>query len=126
MANFPAPKASEMDGGQKCPPEKVHFIKDLVESGFVIHWLSPTDFIAVSGIGEWIDFGVFTFHLRDSKATMEEAEYRLLWRGSGPGGPGHSLRELRHTYFGNEEGYIFYIDIDMTIKALNKLKEWFA
>lgn len=34
-------------------------------------------------------------------------------------------RAMKHTYFGDKEGYIFYLPIDETIKSMEILKKYF-
>lgn len=45
----------------------------------------------------------------------------LVFHGEGPS---DGLRELRHTYWG-EDGYLFYPDARVITAALAALKEWF-
>lgn len=47
--------------------------------------------------------------------------YEVLARGNGTGG---SLREARHTYFG-EDGYVFYVDAAALAWAFELLGRWF-
>lgn len=53
---------------------------------------------------------------------VDETLMSVVFYGEGPSG---ALRELRHTYWGDEHGYIFYVHADIVIAALNALREWF-
>lgn len=49
----------------------------------------------------------------------------IVFHGSGPGGAkGVTLRELRHTYWG-EDGYVFYPNGTLIAAAFAALGEWF-
>lgn len=77
-----------------------------------------------------VSFAVFEFasgpcFMPDGKTTVDglvdETQMTVLFHGEGPSS---ALRELRHTYWG-EDGYIFYVHADTVIAALNALREWF-
>lgn len=55
---------------------------------------------------------------------VEPAYYERVFHGGGPSG---SLRELRHTYWGepNNSGYIFYPNGALICAAFQHLKRWF-
>lgn len=55
---------------------------------------------------------------------VDPATYNRVFHGSGPSG---SLRELRHTYWGEPDnsGYIFYPNGKLIAAAFEALKEWF-
>lgn len=53
----------------------------------------------------------------------EDRFFSVVFHGRGPSG---SLRECRHTYWGEDgNGYIFYPPFDLIIAALNELKKYF-
>lgn len=59
-----------------------------------------------------------------SKGDGSDPQYSHIAHGEGPAG---SLRESRHTYFGDpgEGGYVFYLNAELLCWALGKLKRWF-
>lgn len=65
--------------------------------------------------------------IREFVIAEEASEYEgkfyvdVFWSGEGTGG---SLRELRHSWFG-EDGYIFYLNLDHLIAAAQFLKQHF-
>lgn len=74
--------------------------------------------------GLHVSFVVFRFHCGPAtKNGVEVAgeKVQMVFRGSGPSG---SLRELRHTHWG-EDGYIFYPDAKLIAAAFDRLAEWF-
>ncbi len=77
--------------------------------------------------GGWLQFAVLEFYDGNwsgdgDKITGERVE--VAWRGEGPGGVDHPLRELRHSYFGRD-GYLFYAPLDLFAAAIPMLKRWF-
>ncbi len=94
-----------------------------------VYDLSPNAVLAIFEKRD--DFGIFSveyafYSFMMSNCDGTEARYRCEWRGSGTG---DTLREMRHTYFNPDEpdyqGYMFYLPIDDTIKALTILKRYF-
>ena len=94
------------------------------------HWLAfkvsmPYNDLNPIDIKEcWLDFAMFSF----AQSNLDDRELRVnkIFQGSGPTS---SLKELRHMNWGSrkdcEGGYLFYLPIDATIKALTILKEYF-
>jgi hypothetical protein len=73
----------------------------------------------------YVDFIVFRCH--SGAATKDGVEVdgpkmQIVFRGEGPSG---SLRELRHTWWGDDESYLPSIRPDEIIPAFEALKEWF-
>jgi len=69
-----------------------------------------------------IQWGMFTFG-QEEIGKPETAVWCKIFEGSGPTG---SLKEFRHNWFGqDEDGYVFYLPIKATIKALEILNEYF-
>lgn len=72
--------------------------------------------------GLFVQFAVFEFSSSPyHDAEVANTQYSLLFYGEGPSS---SLRECRHTWWG-EEGYVFYPDAALITDALEKLKKWF-
>ncbi len=71
--------------------------------------------------GLWLHFAVLEFRRSD-----DEGEFApCLFFGEGPGGAkGESLREGRHTYWG-EDGYIFYPNGKLITAAFRALAEFY-
>ena len=75
----------------------------------------------------WTEVAVFHFHCgpatKDGVA-VGPALYDRVFHGGGPAG---SLRELRHTYWGEADnaGYIFYPNGKLIVDAIAKLRRWF-
>lgn len=66
-------------------------------------------------IDGWISFVVFKFYAGD-----ESVYYSKVFCGKGPS---QNLRELRHTYWGeNGAGYIFFPSAKLICDAFDKLK----
>lgn len=73
----------------------------------------------------WLDYGFFGFSSSDCDDT--NTKVNCIFQGGGTGTlkkGDHSLREFRHTYFG-EDGYAFYLPLKETIKALQILNVYF-
>ena len=66
------------------------------------------------------NFAVFQYDYADANETFMS----VIWHGCGTTG---NLRELRHSYFGHPEdnGYIFYVPLDLMEKAIKVLREFF-
>jgi hypothetical protein len=70
---------------------------------------------------EWYHYGLFQFAGAESdgdKNTMVEK----IFIGQGPSG---NLREMRHTYFGEKDGYIFYLPMKMIREAFDVLSKYY-
>lgn len=68
-----------------------------------------------------LDFALFSFGM--SEVDGKNTRVHLVFEGSGPTA---NLKEFRHTYWGpTREGYVFYLPIKATIKALEILSEYF-
>lgn len=120
------------------PDDKLFTKEDLETHRFKIHELetspgsgilairSDKPIIDMKDEGSWLDFGVFSWH---SKGMFEDERidaYSLWWKGCGPGGENCSLRELRHSYFGNSgDGYVFYFSLNEMTAAIKLLRRWF-
>lgn len=73
--------------------------------------------------GLWLRFAVLDFFQSEMNGQNELAT--CLFFGDGPGGKaGESLRECRHTYWG-EDGYIFYPDGPLIAAAFEALSEFY-
>tara|TARA_R100001086_G_C11840641_1_gene259010 strand:- start:1467 stop:1793 length:327 start_codon:yes stop_codon:yes gene_type:complete len=74
-----------------------------------------------------LDGGILVINNRDCIIDYAVVEYgndvegTMVWHGTGVGA---NLRECRHSYFG-EDGYVFYMNGDLFISAINKLKDYF-
>lgn len=76
-----------------------------------------------SKYGNWKYFAVLRF--AQSETNGENELDSIVFYGDGPGGkPEESLRECRHTYWG-EDGYIFYPDGKLIVAALTALSEFY-
>lgn len=103
--------------------DKVYHRKTLVDSGFEIIEL-PGDGILVrkDPSDTWIEFAVLEWHTEYMHlGEVLAVEYSMLFHGQGTGG---CLRELRHTYWG-EDGYLFYINRGLVEAAFKALEQWF-
>lgn len=76
------------------------------------HWLF-TD----TSKGHWIDFALMAFVSKDDDDTYVST----VFKGSGT----VDQREMRHVWFGDGDGYVFYLPGDAVIKALEFLKTYF-
>jgi len=73
----------------------------------------------------WLDYGLF--QIVSSASDGSSTEVSCIFQGGGTGTLKEgefSLREFRHTYFG-DDGYVFYMPIKETIKALQILSTYF-
>lgn len=71
-----------------------------------------------------VSFVVFDFHSGPSTRdgdVVDGEKMSLVFHGNGPSS---SLRELRHTYWG-EDGYLFYAQGRLIAAAFIALNEWF-
>ncbi len=69
--------------------------------------------------GTFVEFAVLEFYVQDDDDTY----LQCVWAGEGTGG---ALRELRHSWFGeNQGGYVFYLRLDTMIAACQALQEYF-
>ena len=97
-------------------------VRELKNVEYVCGWLVvQRDLPASPSGGLWLRFAVLRFHQSDD----EGEKATCLFYGDGPGGAeGDSLRECRHTYWG-EGGYIFYPDGTLIVAALKALSEFY-
>lgn len=65
----------------------------------------------------WVSFVVFDLWSINADAT----KLGVVFHGTGPG----SLRELRHTYWGGDDGYLPSPSTKLITAAFDALKEWF-
>lgn len=65
-----------------------------------------------------VQFAVFHLSYGDDKDTMMSC----VFHGTGPSG---SLRECRHTWWGDDEGYVFYPPGRLITQAFQCLSEFF-
>lgn len=76
-----------------------------------------------STFGNWMQFTVLQFATSNSDGSNEFGS--IVFYGDGPGGkPDESLRECRHTYWG-EDGYIFYPNGKLISSAFAALSEFY-
>jgi hypothetical protein len=83
--------------------------------------------LAVCEDGIHVEFSVFRFASGPATidgVVVEPATYEVVFYG---GGPSSSLRELRHTYWGQADngGYIFYPNAKLITAAFAALRRWF-
>jgi len=91
---------------------------EVLEGGLCFLCLYQTD-------EQWLDYGLFEQICSDEGGN--NAKVQIIFHGGGPGTLKEgefSLREFRHTYFG-DEGYYFYLPIKSTIQALQILSKYF-
>lgn len=69
--------------------------------------------------GSWLRFAVLRFAV--SEVGGRDIQTAIVFHGEGPSG---SLRECRHTYWG-EDGYLFYPDGPVIVAALKALSEFY-
>lgn len=70
-----------------------------------------------------INFSVLRFHSSDGDGN--NSKFHCFWYGTGTGEP---LRECRHSWFneeGFENGYIFYLNRDLMVDAMDVLLNYF-
>lgn len=65
----------------------------------------------------WVTFACFTFSTQEGTTTY----YDMLLHGEGTAPP---LKECRHTYVG-EQGYVFYMPLDVMAAAIAELQKVF-
>lgn len=77
-----------------------------------------------NAVDHHVSFVVFRFHSGPSTrdgVVVDGEKMSVVFHGNGPSG---ALRELRHTYWG-ENGYIFYPHGVLIASAFEALREWF-
>jgi hypothetical protein len=79
--------------------------------------LEGSAYLAMRNEDGWVSFAVFDVW----SIGADEVKLGLVFHGSGPSG---YLRELRHTYWG-DEGYLFDPSPKVIVAAFDRLKEWF-
>ncbi len=75
--------------------------------------------VHVDDEGAWIVWALFE---RDGADDDGDVDYSLVAHGCGISG---ALREARHTYFGERDGYLFYVNPGLIAWAFEQLREWF-
>lgn len=66
----------------------------------------------------WIDFCLFEFNTGIDDKTL----LKKIWYGSGISG---NLREFRHSYFGDGDGYVFYAPLEAMALSIGVLRKYF-
>lgn len=109
---------------ETCEPTWVYSLDEIKAKGWEMVDLGGNNWLAVALEGLGVEYAFFSFHCADQN--MANVQVECIWEGQGTG---DGLREMRHTYFmpDDEEtpGYVFYLPIDATIKALQHLKKYF-
>lgn len=95
---------------------------DELKAKFDVRELAP-GWLVLRGPNEnnWMTFAVMEF--AESETSGANTLVSCVFHGEGPGGK-DSLRECRHTYWG-EDGYIFYPNGEIITNALAALREFF-
>lgn len=105
-------------------PTKCSLLVDIKAAYPIIEALEENEYppiLAICDDDDSIDYAYYQFSSRT--LGEEPVYYECIWHGHGYGG---SLREMRHTYFKvDDNGYVFYLDIKGTIRALEILKRYF-
>lgn len=103
---------SDIDSTYSLGKIKAQFdVRELTRDGWLaLHWDEERI---------WLKFAVLEFHTSD--VNNENILVSCLFHGEGPTG---SLRECRHTWWG-EDGYLFYPDGAIISAALKALSEHF-
>jgi hypothetical protein len=100
----------------------VYSAEEVREFAQELHDLGSGNWLAISSDKDKFiyNFAMFSFYSRDVDGAEEY--WSRIFEGTGPSS---SLREFRHTWWGEGDGYVFYLPIDATIKALTILKKYF-
>jgi hypothetical protein len=109
----------EIDGPDQ---EKAHELEDL-KKAFSDHLELIPGSLWVFWREEdvWLNFAFFEFYQSD--ADDKNMIVRCFWRGGGTTG---SLRELRHSYIGEDgKGYVFYFNKQRFLRAIEWLSQHF-
>lgn len=77
--------------------------------------------IREEGDSIYIEYALFDYSTGDC-SDGTPALMKCIFHGYGFGG---GLREMRHTYFGQEAGYVFYLPTQALIDSLKILQEYF-
>jgi len=89
-------------------------VREVCKDGYlVLNWGEDPDRL-------WLKFAVLSFdssQVDDSKVMLS-----LIFHGEGPSS---NLREFRHTWWGDENGYIFYANPKVICSALLALSEFY-
>jgi hypothetical protein len=98
--------------------------KHIRELATVVVNLEGQGLLAVLEDGIHISFAVFRWEQGSASGDPPDEWYQRVFHGSGPSG---SLRELRHTYWGETDnsGYIFYAPGKLIADAFKQLERWF-
>lgn len=68
----------------------------------------------------WGEFVVGLFNSSNVDGT--DISYGIFWNGCGTLEP---LRELRHSWFGDKDGYVFYLNKNIIFDAIDFLNQYF-
>ena len=65
-------------------------------------------------------FALFRFNSSNMDGSNETWE--KIFEGTGPSS---SLREMRHIWWGDEKGYVYYLNMDAVMEAFHILKKYY-
>ncbi len=83
----------------------------------------PNGYIVLDDADLWVRFAILEFVTEyDSEDGRRVTEATCLFYGEGPSG---NLRECRHTYWGDDSGYIFYPSGLLITAAFRRLSDFF-
>ncbi len=96
-------------------------LKEIEGAATRLERIGPNDLLAICHTDIYVDFAMFRFEVQEVDS---DEMYELVFDGAGIA---DALKEMRHTWFGSpgDEGYVYYLPLDSTIKALTILKEYF-
>lgn len=102
-------------------PDKVFDLSKIPE-GYQLDCLIENDFWVCHNYkpNGWMDFAFLAFAYSDIDYKNTCAEIMMLG-----GGPTGALRECRHTYWGDKDGYIFYPKARHIRAALDWLEKFY-
>ncbi len=87
---------------------------------YEVHSISESGYIIINDQkDDFVKFAVMSFYMSD----LDDSNIKvsLVFHGEGPSG---ALRELRHTWWG-DNGYVFYPNADIICNSLQFLKKYF-
>jgi hypothetical protein len=88
-------------------------VRDLEGGGWLVLNVTPSS--------NWLRFAVLDFA---GQVSGQSERASCVFYGEGPGGKDDSLRECRHTYWG-ENGYLFYPNGALIAAAFRELSEFY-
>lgn len=103
-----------IDGNEVYDLAQIHAVADRVID------LGAGAVMTIAIDSEIVDLAVFGFSYGPTLPPQYGVKLYLILHGDGPAG---ELRELRHTYWG-DDGYLFYPDVRVIVAAMAALKEW--